>query len=220
MPFAPGAVPCRRGSRDSRPPFPSTSSRLTPGRGLPGWGLSACSPRTQRPVPRPYVCPPGQEEKRYDAFLTSLGLARGRRLSRGLPAAAPPQRSSWTSDVEAQATRRTQQTGGPGLGLSDRRSCRPCLGLGGQDQPCRDHPTPFVNLVNCKSNTAVFFTLLVGWIPPGPGLHTAFVPQACVASHPHLPGSSGPGPQGLYKGCNPRAHRLPPQRTGWSGTGR
>lgn len=93
-------------------------------------------------------------------------------------------------------------------------------GSGGQDQPCWDHPTPFVNLVNCKSNTAVFFMLLVGWIPPGPGLHTAFVPQACLASHPHLPGSSGPGPQGLYKGCNPRTHRLPPQRTGWSGTGR
>jgi hypothetical protein len=31
----------------------------------------------------------------------------------------------------------------------------------------RTTPTPFVNCVDCKSNTIVFFTLLVVWVPPG-----------------------------------------------------
>lgn len=81
-------------------------------------------------------------------------------------------------------------------------------------------PPPFVNFVNYKSNTIVFFTLLVGWLPPGgPQIRGLPLPppsQACPAEG--LSVDTGPGGQGVPLGhrvavgageCAPGVHTLP-----------
>lgn len=124
------------------------------------------APGTQRPdCVRPPRPDGGREAVRCLAGLA--GLPCGVPALRGLRAAGP------TSKVKLDVRRR-----GPGgqKGPSRRvvlvSACQtgrpggPAQVWGARSGSARTTPTLFVNLVNCKSNTVVFFILLVGWVLP------------------------------------------------------
>lgn len=114
---------------------------------------------------------------------------------------APPRRSTGRQTSGLGWPEGTQQTGGPGLGLSDRLPAGPPRSGGGQGTAPPGPPPPplFVNLVNCKSSTVVFLTLLVCWAPPGTALLllTALLPGPALLTD--SPCAHGP----------PRARGLP-----------
>lgn len=118
---------------------------------------------------------------------------RGTGTPSGLVLRAPPQRSSRTSDVEAQAASRD-----PANWESWPRPVRQAV-LEALLQPVgpgaarpRTPPAPlFVNRVNCKSNTCVFLTWLVGWVPPG-AVQCAVLLTAALPRHRLTLGSHGP----------------------------
>lgn len=125
------------------------------------------------------------------------------------------------SDVEAQAAR-----GDPADRGSWPRPVRQAVlealsGLGGQEELGQDTPTPFVNLVYCKSNTSVFFTLLAGWVPNRAAgllsLLTCPCSRACPGPAHRLPPQTLPGPRISPSGEPRVASGAPPPWFLWAG---
>lgn len=192
MPLAPGATCVAGGGRASAPLPEHQQPPQTRGFGLSG-GLSARSPRPSGPDCPP-ACPGGRGKavRCLPDLTRPLCGAPAPRAGSALPAS--PRRSRWTSDVEAQAARGDPADRGawPQPVRQAVLEALPCLG---GRQLSEVTPTLFVNLVNCKSNTTVFFILLVGWVLPGPVQLTA--PDTAWPSDPRS------HPQGGWCGFTP-----------------
>lgn len=123
------------------------------------------------------------DHQRYNAFPTSP--------------TAPMDWSTARPHLQGHAGR---QTSGPSRWRSWAQPVRQAdletpLGLGGWGQLHWNHPPLFVNLVYCKSNIPVFFTLLLGWAPRGCRHSTGLEVGPVGVGGRHRPGSSaGWGP--------------------------